>query len=226
MNPKVLIVEDEKDISDSLAMYLKHHHYSIYQAYNGNEAIEAFKTFNPDIILLDNLLPDISGDQLCKLFKETSSVGIIYLTAYSSKENILKGFNYGADDYIGKPFDMEILRSRIIALYNRIQVPTGTPAPQVINSLLFDYDENDVCYKGNYAQLTLTEFKILKYLSQQTTYCTDEMILELLYGPNCDISTRTISVHIANIRKKLKSINRSDVEISKKYNKGYILICN
>lgn len=228
MNIKILIVEDEVDISDGLALYLRHNGLEVHQSFNGKEALSAFFDFEPHIILLDTILPDVRGPQLCVKFKEKSSVGIIFLTALSEKDNVINAFNCGADDYITKPFDMEILLSRITALVNRMDpltIQDDSDIYHIRSSITFDMYRNDIIHNDNYANLTITEFKILYYLASKSTYCSVSELIGLLYGSkNSGIHSRTISVHIANIRKKLVEIERTDIKIRSKYKAGYIVM--
>ncbi|MTI46671.1 response regulator transcription factor [Sporosalibacterium faouarense] len=224
MSVKILIVEDEKNLSDGVTIFLKHNGFDVHQSYNGQAAIKSFECFKPDIVLLDTLLPDIRGNRLCEKFKKESNVGIIFLTALSDKTNILEAFDCGSDDYITKPFDIEILLSRINALIKRVkpQDKRFLLDKAKINNLEFDMHKRDLIYDGKYANLTPIEFRILYYLAEQKDYCTKQEILVLLYGVNvCDVESRTISVHISNIRKKMKKINLNQIVIISKYNKGY-----
>lgn len=227
MKPIVLIVEDEKEISNGISLYLNHFDIEVYQAFNGKDAIEAFSLYHPDVILLDRLLPDMQGKELCQRFKENAYVGIIFMSALSSKENIMEGFDIGADDYITKPFDLDILRLRIIALHNRLR-PSLFQKEKVnyvnIQGICFDSSRNDVVNEDKFAGLTFSEYRILRYIVSKESYATDIALLEVLYGESINVSTRTISVHIANIRKKLISIGRNDISITKTYKKGYKLV--
>lgn len=227
MNIKIQIVNDEKILSDSVAIFLRNYGFQVHQSFDGQAAIRDFTSFSPDIILLDSILPDIRGNVLCEKLKKAMDVGVIFLTALSDKANILNAFNSGADDYITKPFDMDILLSRISALSKRMKLQAedfSSEKIQIINSLEFNMYKTDVVYEGNYANLTPIEFKILYFLSTRNVFCTKHEILELLYGTNSsEVQSRTISVHISNIRKKLRKIHLKDIKISSRYNKGYRL---
>lgn len=225
---KVLVVEDEIDLSDGLKLFIENAGFEVKQAFNGKEAKEAFYSFMPNIILLDILLPDIRGDELCELFRLDPNVGIIFLTALNDRSNLLNGFDLGADDYVTKPFDIEILLSRIHALNKRLNISndstTKTSSKEQIGRLIFDFYNNDVIYNSKRAYLTLTEFKIIHCLAlNQEKYCSSHELLSNLSNIKNikPLNSRTISVHISKIRQKLQSIDMYKEIIETKYRVGY-----
>lgn len=225
---KILIIEDEIDLSQGLKLFLVSTGYEVKQAFNGQEAVELFNSFNPDIILLDILLPDTRGSELCKIFRMNSNCGIIFLTALDDKTQKLNGYKFGGDDYITKPFDIEILLSKINALNKRLKsfnhCDNAVDTIKEIGHLTFDFYNNDVSYNDKHANLTITEFKIIYYLaSNPSKYCSSSELLNHIYNLDDDgsLDSRTISVHIATIRKKLKKTNLSKNIIQTKYNIGY-----
>ncbi|MCT4634417.1 MAG: response regulator transcription factor [Firmicutes bacterium] len=213
---KILVVEDEKDISDGVKLFLSHMGYEVQQAFNGKDAIRFFNSFKPHVILLDTLLPDIRGTELCTEFA-SEDVGIIFLTALSAKNNIVEGFKRGADDYIAKPFDLDILLARIEALINRLDINTEDK-----NGVIFDMLKNDVFIEGKELFLTKMEFRVFHCLYKSEDYISADEILESIdEGFSSGVSTRTVSVHIANIRKKLFEAGFENMEIVSKYKVGY-----
>jgi len=220
---RVLVVEDEKELSDAICVFLNHFGFETKQAYDGNSALLDIDTFMPQVVLLDVLLPDMHGMDLCRLFKTKLNVGIIFLTALSSKENILLGFKSGADDYIAKPFDLDILMVRIKALINRMQMET-TIDDEDISMIRFDSVRNIIVVKNKVVDLTPTEFRIIHYLYETCGYVSTKEILRQLYDKiDTGIPTRTVSVHIAKLRKKLIEANIFSIEINSKYGRGYRL---
>lgn len=223
-NSKLLIVEDEKDISDGLKLFLDNMGYRTKQAFNGLSAKAIFKEFQPDIVLLDIMLPDCTGRDLCSIFKrEEPNIGIIFLSALNDKHNQLNAFSLGGDDYITKPFDLELLLSRINALNSRLTTNLYGRKKDIGN-LTFDYTLNDIQYNDTYANLTTTEFKLLNFLALNLdTYHTSNELLATISESNIidTVSSRTISVHIAKIRQKIKSIDFPTELIKTKYGLGY-----
>lgn len=213
---RVHVVEDEKDISDGIKIFLSHMGYQVIQSFNGQDALRDFEKYKPHIVLLDTLLPDIRGTSLCEVFSK-KKVGIIFLTALSSKNNIVEGFKCGADDYISKPFDFDILLARIEALINRLGINLEDK-----NGFVFDIIGNDISYLGKSVGLTQMEFRIFHCLYKSLDYMsTNEILGEIDSGVSQGIATRTVSVHIANIRKKLFDLNIFNIEILSKYKVGY-----
>jgi DNA-binding response OmpR family regulator len=225
MQFSVLLIEDNREISDGITLYLRHKNIAVIQAFNGEDALYLFGKENPEIIIIDNMLPDTNGTTLCKQIRYHSSVGVIFLTALSAKHNVVNAFNCGADYYMTKPFDMDILFTRIVALHNRLCLSQNSEnlPHQLFKTLHFDQIRNDVFFQRSYASLTITEYKILRMLATTSEYVPDEAILAILYEHPHNIMTRTLSVHVTNIRKKLDSINRSDLSIKRKHKKGYRL---
>jgi two-component system alkaline phosphatase synthesis response regulator PhoP len=225
MQFSVLLIEDDKEISDGITIYLRHKNITVIQAFNGEDALYLFEKENPEIIIIDNMLPDTNGTALCKQIRYHSSVGVVFLTALSAKHNVVNAFNCGADYYMTKPFDMDILFTRIVALHNRLCLGQNSEnlPHQLLKTLHFDKIRNDVFFQKSYANLTITEYKILRMLASSSEYVSDEAVLSILYNHPNDIMTRTLSVHVTNIRKKLHSINRSDLKIQRKHKKGYRL---
>lgn len=220
MKYRIQIIEDEQDLSEGIRIFLAHQGYDTCQSFCGMEAIRDFEAFKPHILLLDTLLPDARGTELCQVFRKNKSVGIIFLTALSSKKNIVEGFNCGADDYISKPFDLDILLARIEALLKRLSIE-GCEFGKC-DDLQFNLYKNDISYNGKFVGLTQTEFRILHYLKTNKDFQTAESIMEHIYETECTgTPSRTISVHIAKIRKKLTDKGVTGIEIASKYKLGY-----
>lgn len=228
MSYRIQIVEDEQDMSNALSIFLRHNGYEVCQSFDGVSTMKHFESFSPHIVLLDTLLPDIHGDVLCEELKKRSNAGIIFLTALSDKKNTLKGFSAGADYYITKPFDLDILLLRINVLLKRLTIHSLEDKSNIIRpfgQLSFNLYKNDVSCDEKYAELTPTEFKILYYLAMKKDYCPVAELLRHIYGNDRieRIESRTVSSHIAKIRKKLEKIHADNIVIRTKYKRGYIL---
>lgn len=224
---KILIVEDDSDIAEGLRLFLNSRKFSVDIARTGREARNLFKTYKHDIVILDTLLPDVRGNELCREFKKTSKTGVIFLTALSSKDNIMQGYSSGADDYIVKPFDMDILMCRIDAVLRRTKnqkTRKESSMIRTIKGIRFDLRKSDVLKEGRFIGLTPSEFQILYMLAWKGGYCSDDEVLEQLYGQIPGLVTRTLSVHISNIRKKLLEAGYDTITIIRKHKEGYELI--
>lgn len=221
---KVMVVEDERELSDAISVFLKHYGYDVEQAFDGNTAIGLFEEFKPHIVVLDCMLPDIHGMRLCKRFRNLGEVGIIFLSALSSKENIMSGFRQGADDYITKPFDLDILLARVEALHNRLGIDSGS-GQDAVQEIMFDSYENKVYTRDKLVVLTPTEFKIMHYLHKTKRFVKASELVEHLYTHQAAVDqTRIVSVHVAKIRKKLQSEEITWIELESKYREGYKMV--
>jgi len=224
MKCKILLVEDERELSDAVGVFLKYYGYDVKKAYDGKTARMLFESFEPDIVLMDVMLPDEQGIDLCRAFKMYDDVGVIFTTALSSKDKTIQGFHAGGDDYVTKPFDLDILMLRIEALTNRIKTQDVEADNEANHEIFFDSYNNKVISKKSTVTLTPTEFKIMFYLNQSSRYISAVELTEALYGRHdSGIPTRTISVHISKIRKKLADQDMNWLKVESKYNEGYRL---
>lgn len=209
MNAKILIVDDQKDLLDLLSMSLTPEGYQVRTALNAAEALSAIKLQKPELILLDILLPDISGVRLTTQLKndaETAGIPIILLTAKDSETDIIVGLSVGADDYITKPFSIKVLLARMEAVLRRVY-PQTKDVKQVISSGLIRIfpAARQVFVEGQPVELTGTEFAILMALinANGTVLSRDELGKTLQNTPEAGGSERIIDVHVASLRKKL-----------------------
>lgn len=209
----MLIVDDEENLIELLKMNFGKD-YNILVAYNGMDAIVFTKTELPDIILLDLMLPDIDGEEVCKLIRsntQTKNIPIIILSAKSSQSDKIYGLTIGADDYITKPFSLEELSIRIKNVLKRYK--NNLSNSNVISSIgysnIFLNDENNSIVEDNKEiELTLTEYKIFKILYSNLGFITKRtLLLKELGLDEQSLDSRVLDVHILNIRKKLKKNN-------------------
>lgn len=205
MNEKILIVDDEKDICDLIELNLLSNGFKeIKTAYDGKSAVKIVREWLPDLILLDLMLPEIDGIQICRLLKNDDSlknIPIIMLTAKSSEYDIVSGLECGADDYITKPFSNKILLARIKAQLRKVN-PGKTIVYKnlVINTVLHTAKLNN-----KILELTYSEFEILSSLASypKRVYTRSELISMLRGDDGYDITERAIDVQIVNLRRKL-----------------------
>ena len=217
----ILIIEDEKKISEIVKAYLEKDGFRVRVAENGSDALSLFKE-GPDLVVLDLMLPDMPGEELCGLIRETSEVPIIMLTAKSGEEDRIKGLGIGADDYIVKPFSPRELVARVKAHLRR----AGKTKKRLLSfnsgSLRVDMERHEVLSHGNNLQLTLTEFKILTSLAENPgRILSRNQIVNLVQGYDFEGYDRTIDAHVKNLRHKIEKDSKSPEFIQTVYGVGY-----
>lgn len=202
---RILIVEDEPEIQELLAAYLRHEGYAVEVAGDGMEAIDAFHTGSFDLVLLDIMLPKIDGFGVCELIRRESSVPIIMLTALDGEAEQLKGFDLQIDDYVPKPFSMPILLRKIAAVLRRAG---GHRESQRLcyQNITLDLDERTCLEAGVPVELTQREFDLLaELLNAPGRVFTREILLNRIWGYEFMGDERIVDSHIKNLRKKLQS---------------------
>ncbi len=215
---KILIIEDEKIIADSLKEGLQQHRFSVDTAYSGLEGYQLIHNYNYDLIILDLMLPDINGEDLCKkIRKEGTDSFILMLTAKNQLENIVNGLNCGADDYLTKPFEFTELLARIRALLRR----SSKNKENILrcSDISLNLDTGQAFEGPRQLKLTKKEFMILEYLLRnKSQLLSRNQILEHAWDRNVDIFTNIVDTHIKNLRKKL---GKSGSLIKTIYGSGY-----
>lgn len=212
---KILVVDDEINIVELIKMNLESSGYEIIEAYTGMEAITKTNSDIPDLILLDLMLPDIDGTQLCQMLRlneETKDIPIIMITAKSEEADKVQGLSMGADDYITKPFGIRELEARIKTVLRRADKSDIIKDSIFVNThilrfkdLIMDSNKYEVKKDNIEIDLTLTEFKILKLLlANGDGVTTRDSILDEISNDKTKNDSRSIDVHMRNIRKKLE----------------------
>ncbi len=217
---KILIVEDQENIAEVLIAYAKQQNYETEHFNSGKGVVSFVKQNAVDLILLDLMLPDVDGIELCKQIRAFSSVPIIMLTAKSEEIDRLQGLEIGADDYICKPFSPKEVIARIKAVLRR----TSQPKTNIINHNNFQLhkDDYEARLNGKSIGFTAVEFKIfLLFISHVGRVFTREDIINNVYSDTTDISDRNIDTHIKNIRKKINDIQAGLNPIAAVYSVGY-----
>jgi DNA-binding response OmpR family regulator len=206
---KILVVDDELKIIEVVRSYLENSGYAVYEAYDGKTALELFDKAEPSLVILDLMIPDISGEDICKALRRKSRVPIIMLTAKIEEESILKGFNIGADDYITKPFSPRQLVARVAALLRRTEddvVPLADVLSFNSDELMIDNIKHEVRKNDDIIYLTPTEYKILMALVKypKKAFTREELVCMAL-GDEYEGFDRVIDTHIKNLRQKLEN---------------------
>lgn len=206
---KVLVVDDEPKIVEVVKSYLINSGYDVCEAYNGRQALEIFEKGGLSLVVLDLMLPDISGEEVCRAIRKKSRVPIIMLTAKIEEESILKGLDIGADDYVTKPFSPRQLVARVGALLRRSggdQSPSEDIRSYNGDDLVIDRRSLVIKKLGQEISLTPNEYKLLTTMSgYPKKVFTREELISLVLGEDFEGFDRTIDTHIKNIRQKLEA---------------------
>jgi DNA-binding response OmpR family regulator len=206
----ILIIEDEKNVSDILKVYLEKDGYKVYCTENGLDGIELFRKINFKLVILDLMLPDIEGEEVCKILRRISDVYIFMLTAKASLSDKIEGLSIGADEYLTKPLSPRELTARVNAIFRRVNNDKTSTLSFDDGKLLIDNEKRFVKHSGEDINLTPNEFDILFVLaSNKGKVFTREAIIERVFGIDFDGSDRIIDVHIKNIRKKIEEDSRA-----------------
>lgn len=206
----ILIIEDEKSVSDVVKAYLEKEGYGVYSTESGLDGIEVFRKEKIELVILDLMLPDIDGEEVCKILRRISDVYIFMLTAKSTLSDKIEGLNIGADEYLTKPLSPRELTARVNALFRRVGRSNCNIISFDDDKLVIDSDCRLVKLKGEEISLTPNEFDILYVLaSNKGKVFSREAIIERVFGIDFDGSDRIIDVHIKNLRKKIEEESKS-----------------
>ncbi len=205
---KILIVDDEADVTELLAYHLKAKGYVVETLNDPNSSISLARSFNPDLIMLDMMMPDLNGIQICRMLRadpKLKNVPVVFLTAKTEEVDRVQGFETGADDYVCKPFSTKELLLRVQSILRRSTEP-ATDAPKKLQAggILIDEERHEVTMRGRLVELTATEFKLLRLLmSRRGRVQTREHLLINGWNYETEIETRTVDTHVRRLREKL-----------------------
>lgn len=219
----ILIIEDEESVSEVLKAYLEREEYKVTCTTRGLEGLELFKTMDFELVILDLMLPDISGEEICQIIRLKSQVHIFMLTAKGALNDRIEGLNIGADEYLIKPFSPRELTARVNALFRRLSVPNNSDE-FVFNDgrLSVDYDKRVVKVNGEEVPFTPNEFDILYTLIiNRGRVLSREQLIDKIFGMDFEGYDRTVDVHIKNIRKKIEEDTRNPKYIITVIKVGY-----
>ena len=206
---RIMVVEDEKQMQDILAEYMRRGGHSCVTAEDGVEALALLKQENADLLILDVMMPHLDGFTVCRLVRERSGIPIILLTAKAEEEDKLKGYEYGADDYMTKPFSPRVLLAKVNALLRRTSASALEAEALSAGKITLMPAARKVYVDGQEAVLTHLEYELLFFfLSNPGLVFTREQLLDRIWGYDFAGNSRTVDTHIKTLRQKLGSEGR------------------
>lgn len=221
----VLVVDDEAMIRESVSAYMTKQGYHVFAVEDGREALEVFQKNPIMFVILDLMLPGMSGEEVCQAIRKQSRVPIIMLTAKTQEDDVLNGLNIGADDYVTKPFSVKQLYARMEAVLRRATSDLKPLAEKFSwndNDLQIDFEHNEVRKQGELLSLTPSEWKILSALIRHPKKVfTRDNLIDLVFEPGFDGYDRVIDTHIKNLRKKVETYPKSPVYVKTVHGLGY-----
>ncbi|MCA1687020.1 MAG: response regulator transcription factor [Actinobacteria bacterium] len=201
---KILVVDDEPKLVRVVREYLEHDGYRVVSAGDGREALERFRQERPDLVVLDLMLPELDGLEVCRRIRQESRVPIIMLTARAEEVDELIGLELGADDYVTKPFSPRALLARVRSVLRRAAPTEDSEAPLTLGSLRIDPSRHEAAWEGASLALTPTEFRLLSALARRPGRVFGRLeLLEQTQGEAYAGYERTVDAHVKNLRKKL-----------------------
>ncbi|WP_438480769.1 response regulator [Oleiharenicola lentus] len=205
---KILVVDDEPDVTDLVAYHLKAKGFHVETLNDATSSIAKARSYQPDLIILDIMMPHLSGIQICRILRadpKLAKAPIVFLTAKAEPHDRIEGLESGADDYLGKPFSPKELVLRVESILRRIAAPKEPTAAKIkIGEILLDSDTHSVTVRGNVLDLTATEFKLLRLMMErQGRVQTREHLLLNVWNYSTEIETRTVDTHVRRLREKL-----------------------
>ena len=215
---KILIVEDEKDILQLVKLYLEKEGYRTVTASTGSEGLAQVRSEKPDLLVLDLMLPEIDGLEICKRLRsapDTAMLPIIMLTAKAEESDTIIGLELGADDYVTKPFSPKTLVARVKALFRRLErKPEDGPTRFAYGTLALDLPRHEVTVKGKEVPLTAKEFGLLEHLLRHPgRVLTRDVLLNAVWGYEYYGTTRTVDVHIRRLKQKLPLLDEAILSV-------------
>jgi DNA-binding response OmpR family regulator len=222
MKYKILVVDDDQKTVELIRLSLEKEDFEALGAYEGIEALTLARCASPDLIILDWMLPNISGLDLCRIVRSESPIPVIMLTARSTEDDKLLGLNLGVDDYLTKPFSLRELVARVRVVLRRTYQSEERSSLLHFRDLALDLQAHEVWLSGKPIQLTPKEFKLLETFvrSPGRTFSRQELV-ERVCGPNYDGFDRTIDFHLGNLRKKIEIHPEQSTYLQTVYGIGY-----
>jgi two-component system, OmpR family, response regulator RegX3 len=204
---RILVVEDEESLADSVKYNLEREGYAVSVATDGRRAIERFRLDRPNLIVLDLMLPELSGLDVCRMIRQESDVPIIMVTAKDSEADKVTGLELGADDYVTKPFSVRELVSRVRAHLRRARMSSAEPTDEVLQGadVRVDVASHEVRVRGEVVSFPPKEFELLEtFLRRKGRLLTREFLIEEVWGHDYFGDTKTLDVHVKRLRRKIE----------------------
>lgn len=226
MTNRVLIVDDDYKLADFVKEFLGQHHYQVYHAPDGLRGLELFRAYDPDMVLLDLMLPELDGLEVCKTIRQSSQVPIIMLTAKGEESDKVIGLELGADDYLAKPFGLKELLARMRAVMRRHEKPQEVNSQNMIELKRFSLNliSHELIVDSQPQTITNSEFELLKLFAQNPgRVFSREELMEKVRGREIDNFDRAIDMHISNLRKKIEVDPKKPACIKTVWGVGYKL---
>lgn len=221
---KILIVEDDIKTANLLRLYLRQAGYKAETANDGYSGLDMARRIQPDLVILDLMLPNLDGLDICRLIRLESSVPIIILTAKSTEDDVLRGLELGADDYIAKPFSPREVVARVKTVLRRMQDSTGSSGQKELHfgDLAINLTRHEVAIEDEVVHLTPKEFKLLETLAKEPGRAFSRLeLVERAFGYDYEGLERTVDAHVMNLRKKIEHDHTNPNYVETVYGVGY-----
>lgn len=220
--PLILVVDDDRKTAASIKLYMEHAGFEVATGYDGRQALAVFHDRRPGLVILDWMLPELSGLEVCRAIRQVSGVPIIMLTARAREDDKLTGLDTGADDYVSKPFSPRELVARARAVLRRSQMTEEPRAEIRVDALAIDLRSREIRVEGKQISLTPTEFRLLEVMARAPgrTFTRSELV-ERTFGWDYDGLERTVDAHIMKLRRKLGAADNRPAYISTVFGIGY-----
>ena len=226
MNPTILIIDDDNRLNQLLKDFLKDFGYAVITATHPARGLKKLKQAAPDLVILDIMLPDMDGFDVCRVIRQTSNIPIIMLTARGEVTDKVVGLELGADDYLAKPFEPRELVARIQSVLRRTRQLAGNQT-LTFERLTIDLDKRIALLDGNSIDLTTNEFTALAFLARNAGKVLNrDQILQELRGMDCDAFNRSVDIAVSRLRQKLNDNPKSPEFIKTIWGSGYVFIAN
>ncbi len=220
---KILVVDDDAGLQKLVRVNLEARGYHVHVASDGVAGLDCFQKEDPALVILDVMMPGLDGLEACRRLRAGSDVPIIMLTARDREEDVIKGLECGADDYVTKPFSVDILLARVRAVLRRTRFPEEMPQPSfVYDDLVVDFEQHRVTIAGREVELTATEYKLLSLLARNAgRILTQDQLLEKIWGWEYHGERHILQVAIARLRQKIGDDPHNPKYIVTKVGIGY-----